>query len=417
MLDQTPLSSKPPAPSAAGQPVTIPATPGSRSRSLFWELSPICMMVFLEFLAMGLPLAVLPIRVHGTLGFGSFVVGLTIGAQSWVTLATRHAAGTRSDQQGPRRAALIGLAVSVLAGTMYALSCAVRDPAASLGVLLLGRGLLGFGESLVITGALAWAVALAGRERTGLVMAWVGIAMYGALAAGAPLGSALDARVGFVGMSIAASLAPLSGIAAALLVRPVKPVGGTRLPFYRVVRLMWLPGAGLSLCALGFGAIATFATLHFAERGWPYAALAMSAFGAAYVLARLLFGSLPDRFGGARVAALSAVTAAVGQLGMWLSTSGPTAVAAAALTGFGFSLAFPSFGVEAIGRVPPQNRGVALGAYTACFDATMGLGVPALGLVVGAFGYGAAFAVGAFGALASFLIAIGLALRSQPRHP
>ena len=36
----------------------------------------------------------------------------------------------------------------------------------------------------------------------------------------------------------------------------------------------------------------------------------MSAFGAAYVLARLLFGSLPDRLGGARVAALSAVPTA-----------------------------------------------------------------------------------------------------------
>ena len=43
------------------------------------------------------------------------------------------------------------------------------------------------GESLVITAALAWGVSLAGRERSGVVMAWVGIAMYGALALGAPL--------------------------------------------------------------------------------------------------------------------------------------------------------------------------------------------------------------------------------------
>src|SRR5947208_1790771 len=83
--------------------------------------------------------------------------------------------------------------------------------------LMVGRGLLGLGESLVITGALAWGVALAGRERSGIVMTWVGIAMYGALAAGAPLGSVLDARAGFVGMSIVAALAPLSGIGAALL--------------------------------------------------------------------------------------------------------------------------------------------------------------------------------------------------------
>lgn len=384
------------------------------STPLWRELAPVCLMVFMEFLAMGLPLPVLPVRVHGTLGFGSFVVGLAIGVQSWATLMTRHAAGTRSDQRGPRSAAIVGLAVSALAGAMYALSSAVTHPSASLAVLLLGRGLLGLGESLVITGALAWGVALAGRERSGIVMAWVGIAMYGALAAGAPLGSTLDARIGFVGMSIAAALAPLSGIGAALLVRPVPPIGGTRLPFTRVARLIWLPGAGLSLCALGFGAIAAFSALLFRDHAWPHGALAMTAFGTAFVLARLLFGGLPDRLGGARVAVASAAVATLGQLGMWLATSGPMAVAAAALTGLGFSLAFPSFGVEAMRRVPPHNRGVALGAYTACFDATMGLGVPVLGVIVSGFGYGAAFAVGAFAALASLLIAIVLASRSEP---
>ena len=368
-------------------------------------------MVFLEFLAMGLPLPVLPSRVHDTLGFGSFVVGLAIGIQSLVTLVTRHAAGTRSDQHGPSRAAMLGLGLSALAGVLYALSSAVPNASASLAVLLIGRGLLGLGESFVITGALAWGVAIAGRERSGIVMAWVGIAMYAALAAGAPLGLAITARFGFVGLSIAAALAPLVGIGGAVAVRHVPATGGTRLPFTRVVRLIMLPGAGLALCAVGFGAIAGFATLAFAEHGWSHPELAMTAFGAAYVVARLLFGRLPDRFGGARVAVASAAIAATGQLGMWLASSSVMAVAAAALTGFGFSMAFPSFGVVAVSQVPPQNRGVALGAYTACFDAALGLGVPALGMVVAVAGYGAAFAVGTVAALASLGIAMTLAMR------
>jgi len=384
----------------------------SSATTLWRELTPICVMVFLEFLAMGLPLAVLPTRVHGVLGFGTFVVGLAIGAQSWATLVTRHAAGTRTDEHGPRRAAVIGLALSALASGLYAVSSLVPDASASLAVLLLGRGLLGIGESLVVTGALAWGVALAGRERSGLVMAWVGIAMYGALAIGAPLGTAIDAHLGFVGLSLVAALAPATGIGAALLARPVKPVGGARLPFYRVASLIWLPGAGLALCALGFGAIAAFATLHFADHAWPHAALAMTAFGAAFVLARLLFGGLPDRFGGARIAVASTIVATAGQVGLWLATSAPMAVAAAALTGLGFSLAFPSFGVEAIRRVPPENRGVALGAYTACFDLTMGVGVPLLGLAVGAYGYSAAFAIGALAGVASLVIAIALGRRA-----
>jgi MFS family permease len=393
-----------------------PQLPAPRAPIALWRaLTPICLIVFLEFLAMGLPLPVLPLRVHGTLGFGMFVVGLAIGAQSWVTLVTRHAAGTRSDERGPRGTAILGLAVSALAGAMYAVSWAVPAPTASLLVLFLGRGLLGFGESLVITGALAWGVALAGRARSGLVMAWVGIAMYGALAVGAPLGSALDASGGFVAVSLAAAIAPLVGIAIARALPAVRPVAGPRIPFHRVARLIWLPGAGLALCALGFGAIVAFAALLFRDQAWSHAALVMSAFGAAFVLARLLFGGLPDRHGGARVAVASAAVATLGQLGLWLATSGAMAVAAAALTGLGFSLAFPAFGVEAIGRVPAQNRGVALGAYTASFDLTMGVGVPLLGMAVASFGYRAAFAAGALAGLAAVVIALTLAVRAAPR--
>ena len=102
------------------------------------------------------------------------------------------------------------------------------------------------------------------------------------------------------------------------------------------------------------------------------------------------------------------------ELGMWLATSGRVAVAAAALTGFGFSLAFPSFGVEAIRHVPPQNRGVALGAYAACFDVSLGLGVPLLGMVVALRGYAAAFEAGCVAALLALLV--GLALSSSAKR-
>jgi MFS family permease len=375
-------------------------------------LAPICAVVFLEFLAMGLPLAILPVHVHDTLGYGSWVVGLALGAQAWATLLTRHGAGTWADQRGPRSATILGLALSGLAGVLYLVSSTVAASLGSLVVLVAGRLVLGLGESLVITGALAWGVALAGRERSGLVMSWVGIAMYGALAAGAPLGVLLEGQLGFMGMAAAAAVAPLAALLVVGLARAVAPVGGARLPFYRVVGLIWLPGVGLMLSALGFGAIAAFSALRFGEAGWAHAALPMTAFGAAYVLARLLLGGLPDRLGGARIAMASAAVAALGQVGLWLASSEVLAVGAAALTGLGFSLAFPAFGVEAMRGVPPQSRGVALGAYAACFDVTMGLGVPLLGLVVAFAGYGAAFATSALAALASLAIAAVLAARA-----
>ncbi len=375
------------------------------------DLAPIAFIVFFEFMAMGLPLSVLPGHVHDLLGFGSFLVGVVVAAQSWATLLTRHAAGARSDRLGPRSATRRGLMLSSLAALTYVASQFVPSGALSLTVLLLGRILLGVGESLVITGCLSWGVALAGRERSGLVMSWVGIAMYGALAAGAPVGAALAARFGFVGMCVAAALAPMLALAAVGFARSVEPLGGARLPFYRVLRLIALPGTGLMLSALSFGAIAAFSTLRFARESWPHASFAMSAFGVAYVLARLLLGGLPDRFGGARIAVGSAAVTALGQLALWLATSAPTAIAAAAVSGFGFSLAFPAFGVEAIRRVPPQNRGVALGAFAACFDLSMGLGAPLLGVVAAWQGYAATFGAGC----AAALLSLGIAATSLSR--
>lgn len=389
-----------------------PAT-NQKNSSAVQHLALLCVMVFAEFLAMGLPLPVLPGHVSGTLGFGAFVVGLAIGAQSWATLFTRHAAGTRSDQRGPQSTAVLGLSISALAGALMAASAIVTHPTASLGVLLAGRGLLGLGESMVITSALSWGVGLVGRERSGLVMAWVGIAMYGALAAGAPIGSLLSARFGFLGVGLVAAAAPLLGLIAAVLTRPIAAIGTARLPFHTVARAIWLPGAGLTLSALGFGAIAAFSTLRFEREGWSHASLAMTAFGVAYVLARIVFGTLPDKLGGARVAMASTALTASGQALMFFAPNALVAVAAAALTGFGFSLSFPAFGVEAIKRVAPQNRGVALGAYAACFDLTMGVGVPALGLAVGALGYAAAFAIGAGSALVALLVAVVLSRRAS----
>lgn len=370
----------------------------------------LCVVVFFEFLAMGMPLAVLPVHVHDGLGFGSFIVGVVIGSQSIATLATRHLAGTRTDSRGPRRAVVLGLVVSSLAGVALALSATFTGPGASLAVLLVGRALLGGGESLVITGTLAWGFALAGRERGGLVMAWIGMAMYGALAVGSPLGSALEARWGLVPMALAATTAPLFGLVATRVVRGVETTtAGARMPFVAALRLIWRPGAALALAALSFGAIASFSALLFAERGWPHAPLAMTAFGAAYVVARLAFGGVPDRFGGARVAVVSSALAGVGQAGVVFAGSATTAVVAAGLSGLGFSLAFPSFGVEAMKRVPPQNRGAVVGAYTAFFDAAMGFGVPLHGAAVALGGAQMAFSVGALASIAALTIAVSLA--------
>ncbi len=109
------------------------------------------------------------------------------------------------------------------------------------------------------------------------------------------------------------------------------------------------------------------------------------------IVARVLFGHLPDRLGGARVALVCVLIEAAGLALIWLAPDHIVATAGAALAGFGYSLVFPGLGVEAVHRAPPQGRGVAMGAYTACLDVAIGFGSPALGLAAGWVGLDSVF--------------------------
>jgi MFS family permease len=371
------------------------------------------LVVFLGFLTMGIPIAVLPGHVNGVLGFGATLVGITMGAQSVVTLLTRQFAGTLADTRGGRDIVLKGLLVCAACGAIYWFSLAAPlSQTQSLALLLLGRALLGLGESLLITAATAWGIGLVGAERGGRVIAWSGIAMYAAMALGAPIGMWLNDVYGFGAVALAAVLAPVLAIVLASALSSVPPSSQPRLPFYSVLRLVWLPGVGVAMATCGFALLVAFASLLFAEKNWSHAAMALTVFGAAYIGVRLLLGGLPDRLGGARVAMISLLTEAVGQLLIWQAPSNSWALVGAALTGAGYSLIVPSFGTEVVRRVPPSSRGSAFGAFIAFWDLTMGLAAPLGAMVVGAT-YSNAFLVGAVGASVGFAVAAILQFRKR----
>ena len=105
----------------------------------------------------------------------------------------------------------------------------------------------------------------------------------------------------------------------------------------------------------------------------------------------------------------------IGQLLIWGADNAPLAYLGAALTGFGYSLAFPGFGVEAVRRAPPQNRGVAMGAYVAFLDISLGITGPAAGAIAAAWGVGAVYLVGAVAVALSLLVAVRLIARTPKR--
>src|SRR5271169_1064795 len=166
--------------------------------------------LFCGYLAVGLPLPVIPLFVHDRLGFSTLVVGLVIGIQFLATVLTRGYAGRLTDHHGGKRSALQGAAVCALGGLLYLISAMPElSPAMSLAIIVVGRLAAGFGESQFVTGCVSWSIASVGPQRAGMSMSWTGIAMFAALAIGAPIGMALYQGYGLQAAMIACIVAPL----------------------------------------------------------------------------------------------------------------------------------------------------------------------------------------------------------------
>ena len=393
---------------------TFMEAPAAR-RSFTATLLPIMGVVFVAFLVIGIAMPVLPLHVHQGLGLGTFVVGLVAGSQFAASLISRPWAGHYSDSRGARRGVIVGLLAAAASGVLYLVSLDLTAaPLGSVLILLLGRGLLGGAESFIITAAVSWGLALVDPGSTGKVIAWVGSAMFAAFAIGAPAGSALYAAYGFSAIAVATAAAPVATLLLVVPLPPVAPVRHARLSFGKVIGAVWVPGFGAALGSVGFGAVTTFVALLFANRGWANGWQAYTAYAVAFILARIFFSHLADAIGGAKVALVCALVEAAGQALIWLAVRPEMALAGAALTGFGFSLVYPGFGVEAVRRVPAQSRGLAMGAYTAFLDLAQGLASPALGLIATGAKLNVVFLASGVTVLLAALVAL-LLLNSNPK--
>jgi len=185
---------------------------------------------------------------------------------------------------------------------------------------------------------------------------------------------------------------------------------GEHLPFKHVLGRVAPHGMALALGGIGYSVLATFVTLYYASLHWNPngAALCLTAFGTAFIAARLLFIHSIDRFGGLRVAIVCLTVESVGVLLIWAAHSPWMASGGAALAGFGYSLVFPAVGVEAVKRVPMRSRGTALAVYTAFADVSFFLTGPIAGAVIGFWGYRSVFLYALTMVLASLGIVIVL---------
>jgi MFS family permease len=378
-------------------------------------LLPIMAAVLAGFVVIGAALPVLPLYVNQNLGFGTFVVGLVAGAQFAASVVTRIWSGSYSDAQGGKRSVVLGLLAAAVAGLLYLLSLAfVRSPALSVAILLMGRAVVGGAESFIITGGVSWGLAMVDSGDAGKVIAWVGTAMFAALAFGGPLGAMLFASYGFAAIGLVTTTLPL--LVLVFLIRaPNPPLLSTlkQSTFRDVIGAVWLPGLGAALSSIGYCAILAFSSLLYANHGWQPVWLAFTAFGTALIVARMIFGHLPDKLGGAKIALVFVVVQSAGLFLMGLARSTVMASAGAALAGLGYSLVYPGLGVEAVRGTSPESRGLAMGIYTVFLDVAMAIGSPSLGWIADGSGLNAVFVVTAVIAFCATAVALRLIHRTR----
>jgi MFS family permease len=309
------------------------------------------------YAALGAVLRVIPSHLSG-LGAGPFAVGLAVGAPAITGLIARPAGGRVADRVGPRVVVPAGAAIMALGIAPAAVDTVPMQIASRL--------IVGVGEGAMMAAAVLWLLRLAGEGRRGRALGHIGLANYGGLATGPLLA---DAAGSYGTVLIIAAVLPLLGT----LVMPPAPAPARRAAGdgAGLLQATLRPGIGLMLVNIGYAATLAF--------GGGRSPVVVPAFAVTVIAARTLGAGIPDRFGARATLAGAAPLAAAGLLLIALAP-GVLVVGVVAL-GAGQALAVPALGLLALARVEPARHGAAAGMFFSWFDAGVGLGGPAAGVL------------------------------------
>jgi MFS family permease len=370
---------------------------------------------FIGYFTIGLPLAVLPIFINQQLGYSTMIAGIVISLQYVTTFLSRGYTGSIVDKKGPKPAVILGMVGFTLSGILLLAAYWLKStPTLSLSVLIVTRFMTGFSEGLIGASPINWAILAVGNTYTSKAISFNGVASYGALAVGAPLGVILQNSYGIGSIAI---LTLFMGLIGLIYAKSKTALGGSstavRQPFLKVLKTVSPFGICLALGGLGFGTISTFITLYYAYLNWQGAVLCLSVFSILFVMGRVLFSKYIDVYGGMPTAIVCLSLEAIGLFILWQAPIPHIALVGSGITGLGFSLVFPALGVEAVKLVPATNQGSALGNYGLFTDISLGLTGPLVGAVATHMGMQYIFPFSMAMALVGVILAVLLYRKHQ----
>lgn len=367
---------------------TITEINSNNSNAFKLKIASYVFLTFLGYLAIGLPLAILPIFIHKTLGYSELIAGIVISLQYATTFLCRGMAGKIVDEKGPKPAVLKGMIAFLLSAILLFLAAQFQhQKQISLFILIIARLATGCAEGLIGSSPINWAMLAVGKEHTSTAISFNGIASYGALAIGAPLGVILNDAWGIKSIGILIFVISILGYFYAKNKTPLRgEPSKEKKSFMSVIKIVLPFGLGLGLAGIGFGGISNFITLYYDHFQWQHAALCLTVFSVLFILCRIVFSNSIDKFGGLKVGLVSILVETIGLLALWMAKDPNIAMIGAGITGLGFSLVFPALGVVAVSSAPASNAGAALAAYALFIDLSLGVTGPLVGSVISGFG-------------------------------
>ncbi len=350
---------------------------------------------------------VLPRFVKEELGRGNTVVGAVVGAGAIGALLVRPSLGRLSARYGTR--------VLIVAGSLVgAVGFVGHIPAHSVMALVGLRMFMGMGQAASLVSATSMAMELSPPERRGEATAYVLVGSQVGLAMGPMLGEFVLNHSGYRMVWLTASLGMMSSMAAGLAIRgrfervldaaPSRAFHGAGLG----------PGLVIGVGHLGFIGFNAFVPLYGRELEMGGVAPVFLLLSLTVIAIRAFGGSLPDRLGPVRGAALALVLSAIGLvtvgathtvLGLYLGAVG---------IGAGSALLFPALAAAATTNVSDRDRTAALATFTLFLDLTIGLAPVVNGAMASAFDYRTMFIAAAVYPLASLVMVFVVMARRLP---
>jgi len=348
----------------------------------------LCSASFLAMVCFYLLLSVVP-QYATSIGASGIGAGLATGALMLSTVATELAT--------PRIAARFGYRVTLVAGLVLlgapALALSAAHTMATILAICLVRG-AGLAIIVVVGGSLV--ASFVPPERRGEGLGLYGFIVNVPAVVGLPLGVWLAAHAGYPTVFTLAGLAALAGIAAVPGLPKVE-TPAHELPVGVLAGLLTpalaRPAIVFSTTAMAAGVIVTFLPLAAIHASGNIIATALFVQAVASTVSRWYAGRLGDRLGHAALLIPGVLVAAIGMALLVLVASTTAIMAGMVLFGIGFGITQNATLTMMFDRVTPSGYDAVSAVWNVGYDAGLGIGAVAFGVVSTHTGYPTAFAL------------------------